>query len=443
MKEIILEGVELKYRYVINKSGIVTNLDTNRTIKPYNDPRRPGECPAIYLKKADGKTRVFLYHDQLMAICYFPEYDGKGAVHHLDGNIYNCELSNLSIERGLDILKSKYHETAEWVKVELDDVNLYYDYYICEDGRLYNSSTDAFVKPFKDNRERNKDFLRYNLYIGKNVTDVIHFAASRLVALHFIPKPECKDIVMFVDGDTQNIHKDNLSWGDRWDVSNKNHLLEREFTILDEPGIGKEKWKKLHIPGVELVDNYLISSYGRVWNDTKKFYSHIRRDSSPNLNNQSHMSVSINTTDGYLSFRLHRLVAFTFVKNEYPSIRTLVNHINGNPEYNYAFNLEWCTPSENVRHAVRTNLLHSNHYSSMVNDKNWRLNTIIAWIYAFKDMTDERAYKIYQGYIQKYNDNIPELSFKEFIDIYENKLQNDKDFIKINNFYKSEYQIQL
>ena len=161
------------------------------------------------------------------------------------------------------------------------------------------------------------------------------------------------------------------------------------------------------------------------------------------MNNQCPITIAINTTDGYKSFGLHRLVAHTFVKNKHPDIYTYVNHINGNPECNYAFNLEWCTPSENVRHAVYTNLLHSNHYSCMVTDKNWRLNTIIAWIYAFKDMTDERAYKIYQGYIQNYNDNIPELSFEEFINVYKNKLQNDKDFIKINNFYKSEYQIQL
>jgi hypothetical protein len=69
-------------------------------------------------------------------------------------------------------------------------------------------------------------------------------------------------------------------------------------------------------------------------------------------------------SDGYMMVTLlgvkhsvHRLVALAFIKG----VSKEVNHINGIKNDNHAGNLEWCTHSENGKHAYAIGLKNSNH----------------------------------------------------------------------------------
>lgn len=111
----------------------------------------------------------------------------------------------------------------------------------------------------------------------------------------------------------------------------------------------KELWKD--IPGYDGF--YKVSNKGRIKSLPRRFsprsliLTHAHNDTGYPI-----AAISYNRV--MKTFTIHRLVAAAFVDN--PNGYNEVNHKDGNKKNNHSANLEWCTRSENVKHAFDTGL---------------------------------------------------------------------------------------
>lgn len=101
----------------------------------------------------------------------------------------------------------------------------------------------------------------------------------------------------------------------------------------------------------EYIYNYDVSNKGRIRN---RYTGHVLKQSCFG-NGYYGCVVSCGSRSDKKAIRIHVAVAELFVDN--PFGYTEVNHKDGNKGNNDASNLEWCTHSYNIKHAIRNGLL--------------------------------------------------------------------------------------
>lgn len=120
-----------------------------------------------------------------------------------------------------------------------------------------------------------------------------------------------------------------------------------------------EIWKK--IEGFE--GKYEISNLGNV-KSLEKYY--LLRNKYPVLlnekylqkvNSNGYVSVGLHFNNKQKTIKIHRLVALHFIPNT--ENKPEVNHKYPclGKDFNEWWNLEWCTSKENIKHAIKNNLI--------------------------------------------------------------------------------------
>lgn len=112
----------------------------------------------------------------------------------------------------------------------------------------------------------------------------------------------------------------------------------------------------------DFTENNDYSQYRPIWKDIETFpdyeicqYGVVRNKKTLNIMavwlRAGYPSVSLFRDGKQYKLLLHRLLALAFIPN--PENKPQINHIDGDKQNNDLSNLEWCTSSENLTHAIQ------------------------------------------------------------------------------------------
>ena len=187
-----------------------------------------------------GQARKpFIRIHMLVAKAFIPNPEDKTHIIHLDKNRHNCSKDNLKWATVVElhnhwnatqwaskfvpvIPKSRTPVTPEWsvdsveywdhLGVKAARIPGFHPYSVTEDGRILRKNKINGEVTERRPRLYGTEKCHHVNLSTKGVA--LRIELNRLLALCFIPNPECKPFVRFSDGCLQNYNMENLYWSD-------------------------------------------------------------------------------------------------------------------------------------------------------------------------------------------------------------------------------------